>query len=172
MIHGLLRISCVSSCYSTRKFLFCKEAVRQIRARSIFLSFDRALNEFPVISLSTPSTFIVCEFEALLSLWTVPPVFFLTSKLSRHFVGFIVFCSFVVFNISLNNIHVNIFFHFFIIFNVLSLNSFIFIYFSDYLYYFYCLHFLILRIYTFFLNWKQPHIANLLHNCYNSFVLS
>lgn len=64
------------------------------------------------------------------------------------------------------------FFTFFIIFNVLSLNSFIFIYFSDYLYYFYCLHFLILRIYTFFLNWKQPHIANLLHNCYNSFVLS
>ena len=40
----------------------------------IFFS-DRAFNEFPVISLSTPSTFIVYEFEALLSLWTVPPVF-------------------------------------------------------------------------------------------------
>ena len=48
----------------------------KVLARSILFSLDRAFNEFPVISLSTPSTFIVCEFGTLCSFWTVPPGFF------------------------------------------------------------------------------------------------
>ena len=87
MIHGLLRISCVSLCYSTRKFLFCKEAVRQIRARSIFLSFDRALNEFPVISLSTPSTFIEFKVMRYVPFGLYLLFLFLFRWKTAHFIG-------------------------------------------------------------------------------------